>query len=106
MNLCQGNVREMSGNFVFSLLYEPCYKIDLDFWECLEGEPFFTYETEFVLSGAGKFCLAHGLRQLTREFKVTSELLNFRNDITYASLQNTPTGFQRLSKIKEITKEK
>ena len=24
LNLCQGNVREMSGNFVFSLLYEPC----------------------------------------------------------------------------------
>ena len=28
MNLCQGNVREMSGNFVFSLLYEPCKKLE------------------------------------------------------------------------------
>ena len=32
---------------------------------------FFTYEIEFssVCSGAGKFCLAHGLRQLTRDAK-------------------------------------
>ena len=32
---------------------------------------FLTYETEFVLffSSAGKFCLAHGLRQLTRDTK-------------------------------------
>ena len=30
-----------------------------------------TYETEFVsiFSGTGKFCLAHGLRQLTRDTK-------------------------------------
>ena len=39
----------------------------------LHGSLFLTYETEFVLfSGAGQFCLTHGLRQLTR-LKVTSE---------------------------------
>ena len=33
---------------------------------------FLTYETEFVLffSGVGKFCLTHGLRQLTYNTKI------------------------------------
>ena len=35
---------------------------------------FRTYGIEFVFfSGAGKFCLAHGLRQLTRDFKMSSK---------------------------------
>ena len=33
---------------------------------------FLTSETEFYFSSAGKFCLAHGLRQLTREASTTS----------------------------------
>ena len=36
----------------------------------------------FYFSGAGKFCLAHGLRQLTREVKNDVRTLNFRSDVT------------------------
>ena len=42
---------------------------------------FLTYETEFVIfSGAGKFCIAHVLRQLTRDVKHVVRTLNFRSD--------------------------
>ena len=37
----------------------------------------------FYFSGAGKFCLAHGLRQLTRDFKSDIRTLNFRSDVSY-----------------------
>ena len=33
---------------------------------------------------AGKFCLAHGLRQLTHDIKSDTRMLNFNCDITYA----------------------
>ena len=53
---------------------------------------YFTMQTQFFLpikqsllffSGAGKFYLAHGLRQLTRDDKSDVRILNFRNDVTY-----------------------
>ena len=37
-----------------------------------------------IFSGAGKFCLVHGLRQLTRDFKSDVRTLNFKSDVTYA----------------------
>ena len=44
---------------------------------------FLTCETVFsIYSGAGKFCLAHGLRQLTH-VKSDVRTLNFRRDVTY-----------------------
>ena len=41
-------------------------------------------------SGAGKFCPAHGLRQLTRDVKSDVGILNFRSDVTYALPRKTP----------------
>ena len=35
-----------------------------------------------IFSGAGKFCLAHGLRQLKRDVKSDVKTLNLRNDVT------------------------
>ena len=37
----------------------------------------------FYFSGAGKFCLAHGLRQLTRVVKSDIRTFKFRSDVTY-----------------------
>ena len=41
---------------------------------------FLTWRTEFCFSGAGKFCLAHGLRQLTRNVTSDDKILNFRSN--------------------------
>ena len=35
-----------------------------------------------IFSGPGKFCLAHGLRQLTRDVKNDVRILNFKSDVT------------------------
>ena len=44
---------------------------------------FLTYKTVlFYFSGAGKICLAHGLRQLTRDVKNDVRTLNFRSNVT------------------------
>ena len=37
----------------------------------------------FYFSGAGKFCLAHGLRQLTRNVQSDVRLVNFRSDMRF-----------------------
>ena len=43
-----------------------------------------------IFSGAGKFCLAHGLRQLTREVKSDARRKsNFRSGVTYAAPRKT-----------------
>ena len=42
-----------------------------------------------MFGGAGKFCLAHGLRQLTHDFKSDVRILNFRSDVTCATTKNT-----------------
>ena len=38
-----------------------------------------------IFSGAGKFCLAPGLRQLTRDIKNDVRILYFRSDATFVS---------------------
>ena len=38
----------------------------------------------FNFSGSGKFCLAHGLKQLTRDVKNGVRILNLRSDVTYS----------------------
>ena len=67
----------------------------------------------FIFSGAGKFCFAHGLRQLTRDVKSDIRTLNFRSDITYAQPRKTSNDVRRRSlcdvkcqKIKEVTNRK
>ena len=44
----------------------------------------------FYFSGAGKFRLAHGLRQLIRDVKSDVRILNFRSDVTYSLKRKTP----------------
>ena len=41
----------------------------------------------FYFSGAGKFCLAYGLRQPIRDVKSDVRTLNFRSDVTFAHLK-------------------
>ena len=48
-------------------------------------------------SGAGKFCVAHGLGQLTRDIKSDVRTLNFRIDVTFAPPRKTPNGVRRRS---------
>ena len=51
----------------------------------------------FIFSGAGKFCLAHGLRQLTRDVKRDVRILNLRSDVTYSLPRKIPNGVRRRS---------
>ena len=37
-----------------------------------------------IFSGAGKFCLAYGLRQFTRDIKSDVSTLNLRSGVTFA----------------------
>ena len=53
---------------------------------------FLTYETEFVME---KLCLAHGLRQLTRDVKGDVRIITFESDVTYALPRKTPNDFRR-----------
>ena len=50
-----------------------------------------------IFSGAGKFCLALGLGQLTRDVKSDVRTLNFRSDVTYALPRRTPNDIRRRS---------
>ena len=43
-----------------------------------------------ILSGAGKFCLANGLRLLTRDVKSDVRTLNFRIGFFFAPPRKTP----------------
>ena len=60
-------------------------------------EVFLTYETRVCssFSGSGKFCLAHGLRQLTHN-KSDERAVNFRSDVTYVPPRKTPNVRRRL----------
>ena len=61
-----------------------------------EDLDFLIYETEvvfFYFSGAGKFCLAHGLRHLTRDVKSDVTILNFRSDVTCATMKKRRMTF-------------
>ena len=64
-------------------------------------------ETEFVLF-LRKFCLAHRLRQLTRDVKSDVRTLNFKSGVTYAPPRKTSTVVMRrkMSKIKETANNK
>ena len=44
-------------------------------------------ESLFIFSGTGKFCLTHGLRQLTCDVK--NDVRNFISDVTYAASRKT-----------------
>ena len=57
---------------------------------------FITYETE-IFSSAGNFCLAHGLKQYTRNVKNDGRTKNFINDVPYAPLQKTQYYVRRRS---------
>ena len=48
-----------------------------------------------IFSGAGKFCLAHGLRQLTRDGKSDVRTLNDRSDVIYSPLRKTSNDIRR-----------
>ena len=50
-----------------------------------------------IFSGAGKFCLAHGLRQLTRDIKSDVRILNFRSDLSYSFPQKSPNDVHKRS---------
>ena len=43
-----------------------------------------------ILCGAEKFCLGHGLTQLTLDVKSGVRMLNFRSDVTKALPRKTP----------------
>ena len=47
-----------------------------------------------IFSGAGKFCHAHGLGQLTRGVKSDNRPLNFRTDLIFAPPPKTPNDVQ------------
>ena len=51
----------------------------------------------FCFSGADKFCLAHGLRQLTREVNSDVRTLKFIGDVTYVVTRKTPNDVGRKS---------
>ena len=60
-----------------------------------------------LFSDAGKFCLAHGLGQLTRDVKSDVRTLNFRSDVIFAPLLSSEKVVMRhkMSKIKALTND-
>ena len=59
----------------------------------------------FYFSDAGKFCLAHGLGQLTCDVKSEDRTLNFRSDVIFAPPQSSEKVDMRrkMSKLKALT---
>ena len=51
----------------------------------------------YFFRGAGKFCLANGLRQLTRDAKSDVRTLNFRTDVIFASPRKPPNDDRKRS---------
>ena len=83
--------------------------------EPIYNKLFLTYGTEFVLifSGADKFCLAHALRQLTRDVKSNIRKLNSSSDVIFSPPRETPNDVRKkvvmrrkMSKLKEMTNVK
>ena len=60
----------------------------------------------FYFSGAGKFCLAHGLRKLTRDIRSDVRTLNFRSDVTYLTQQKSLNDVRRSRHAMENVKNK
>ena len=57
-----------------------------------------------IFSGAGKFCLAHGLRQLKHEVKKKDvRILNFISDVT---TKNKVVMQHKLSKKEDMSNDK
>ena len=59
-----------------------------------------------ILSSAAKFCLAHGLGQLTRDIKCDVRTLNVRNGVIFVPPGKYRMTFgkgRKMSKIKEMT---
>ena len=50
-----------------------------------------------IFNDAGKFCLNHGLIQLTYDVKNDVRILNFRNDVISVSPRITPKDIRRRS---------
>ena len=66
-----------------------------------------------MFSGAGKFCLAHWLRQLTRDIKYDVRTLNFRRGVTFAPQRKNTEWHsgkvvlrRKMSEMKEMTDNK
>ena len=65
-----------------------------------------------MFSGAGKFCLTHGLRRLTRDVKSDVRTLNFISDVIFNRHKNTELRSEnvdmrrKMSKMKEMTTDK
>ena len=62
--------------------------------------PFFSYlrdKIRSIFNGAGKFCLAHGLRKLTSNVKSDVITLNFIRDVTCAAPRKIPNDVRRRS---------
>ena len=51
----------------------------------------------YFFSGAGQFCLAHGLGQLTHDVKSDVRTLNFRSDVIFAPPRKTPNDVRKRS---------
>ena len=49
----------------------------------------------FYFSGAGNFCLAHGLGRLTRDVKSDVRTLNFGSDVIFAPPQKIPNDVRK-----------
>ena len=57
-------------------------------------------------SGAGKFCLAHRLRELTRDVKDDVRTLNFRSDTPFHHREKHRMTFIKVVKCKKKKKRK
>ena len=70
--------------FILSRLFPIVYKLPMR-------------QNSFYFSDAGKFCLVHGLRQLTRDIKHYIRTLNFISDATFAPPRKTPNDVRKRS---------
>ena len=66
---------------------------------------------DILIRCARKFCLGHGLRELTRDVKNDVRTLNFISDVTYALPRKMSNGvrgrsLRKMSKIKENANDK
>ena len=69
----------------------PVHKLTADFFSYLRNR------VCSIFSVAGKFCLAHGLRQLTCDVKNDIRTINFRNGVTFAPLRKTRNDVRKRS---------
>ena len=82
-----------SYNLLFLHIFKDVHKFHLH----LQSFSYLWDKVCSVFSGAGKFCLAHGPRQLTRDVKCEVRTLDFRSDVTSAPSRKTPNDIQKWS---------